>query len=676
MLQVLSRTAGALGPGDLLRALGLGPGHKAALRTLLHDMALEGAFASLDLAERIRGVRDLPDTAYVVVTGFDRNDRPIARFLDPERARGEGRAGAQREPVIFMAPEQPGRPPLTPGAKVLARLRKLGTGRFEGRTLRTCDVRRLVGRLSASSGEERLTLDAGRAGLWSVEAGSSGDVGDAVVAVAEPVSGASGRGGRARLLATFGYANDPAVLTAMSLHEHGLPAGFSDEAMTEAEAFGDVDAAAALADGRVDYRDTPFMTIDGADSRDFDDAVWAARDGDGFLLRIAIADVAHYVRPDGALDREARERGHSVYLPGLVVPMLPPRLSDDLCSLRPDADRLCVVFEIPIDIHGHAGEARIARGVMRSRARLTYEQAQEMHDGAMAGAAPGSDVTALLGALFATHDAVRSAAVARGVSVVERQERKVTFDPLSGRISVRVASRLDSHRLIESFMTVANHAAARIMRRCAAPGLFRVNPPIPDADAGIEAQRFAAARYSASPAPHAALALDEYAHVTSPIRRYADLLCHRALDGRANRCGKDTLESRTVLASHLRLSEARSAGAARDAEERLIVFHLAGLLGASLDGHVSGETPSGYLVTLTDTGAIGLLIDETALHDHDMPDSINRVASRSRAPGGEDTVSGPSRPLRLAKGTAVRVRLSSVDPVAARCRFSLVAVNS
>ncbi|MBV1835851.1 RNB domain-containing ribonuclease [Acetobacter estunensis] len=558
LLCLLRQAEEPLTPLEILRRLGLAPSAKGALKALLREMTLEGVFCDPALAGQLRGMRDLPRVAELVVTGQDRHGGLIAWF-----AKAPPLAGAI-PPVVFLRTDAVHfvRPRLA--SRVLARLTSLGPGRFAGRVLRLLDadggetigVLRTVDGCCAPEGVD-LTDPSAMEGTGSVVM----------------------RAPDGRIRRVLGTQDQPATLMLACQLEAGLPEVFPDEVLREAAACQPMDEATARKQSRLDVRELPLLTIDGVDARDFDDAVWAGEMETGLRLVVAIADVAHYVTKDSALDREARRRGHSVYLPDRVVPMLPPRLSEDLCSLRPNEGRPCVLFDLRLSAGGELEGAELRRGFMRSHARLTYERMQAVLDGKEKP--PQRIPPAMIGALRAVDRALAAVEVRRGVTRCEDTQAVPQFRWENGQPIPYCDVSLASHRMIERFMVMANHAAARLMRNAPHAGLFRVHPK----GQGVNPSRLPAFA-SPCPAPHHALALDVYTHVTSPIRRYADLLCHRSLfDG-----VEELEEDRAALAVHLAATEGRAACVAAVSSARLLTW--CGEV-AERGGHVTNATPSG-----------------------------------------------------------------------------------
>jgi ribonuclease R len=509
---------------------------------------------------------------------------------------------------------------------------------------------------------------------------------------------------QARVVDRFGSTAEPRAISLIAIHTHGLPTVFPHGALREAEL-----ASVPSLVGREDLRAIPFVTIDGADARDFDDAVWAEADNDpanpeGWRLIVAIADVSYYVRPGSSLDRAAYERGNSVYFPDRVVPMLPEALSNGLCSLRPNEDRACLAFQLWIDRNGALIRHRLTRGLMRSTARLTYEQVQNCHEG-RTDDATGPLADTVIAPLYGAYARLWEARVRRRTLDLDLPERRVVVDERGrvGDIATRV--RLDSHRLIEEFMIAANVAAAEVLEAPSMPGLFRVHDQpsmdkmetlraflssigltFPKGEA-LKPEHFtrilrrvegtpdsqlvsevilraqAQAAYSPDNIGHFGLALSRYAHFTSPIRRYADLIVHRALI-RALKLGVGGLddaamERLTEIGDHLSATERRAATAERDAVDRFTAAHLADRVGARFAGRVSGVTRFGLFIRLDDSGADGLVPISA------LPDDRYEHDETARALVGQRTGA------RYRLSAPVTVILVEADPLTGSTLFRL-----
>lgn len=630
----IGEAAGRVGKREIAREFGVGPAQKAELRALLADLKNDGVIAPAG-HRRFAAPGRLPDAVVVQVTGTDPDGEAIARPVDWQ---GEG-----PPPLILMRPERRDQPSLVPGERVLAQLKHLGGGRYEGRTLRrlTEAAGRLLGLFEARSGGGRIQpTDRRVKAEWRVPAGEEGgaESGEIVIATPLPHGGIGLK--PARVVERLGKMGDARSVSLICIHSNDIPHEFSAEAVAEA-----AQAEAASLGAREDLRAIPLVTIDGADARDFDDAVWAEPHEGGFRLLVAIADVGHYVRPGGALDREARTRGNSVYFPDRVVPMLPEALSNFWCSLRPGEDRGCLFAELHVDASGRTTRHRFGRGLMRSAARLTYEQVQAAYEGDDAlGLGDG------IGHLYAAFRALLEARQARGTLDLDLPERQVFLR--DGKVEqVRPRLRLDSHRLIEEFMIAANVAAAETLERTHQPCMYRVHAP--PSDDKLEALRTflhglgiglpagnqvhprdldgvlrrvagspeaamvnevilrsqSQAEYAPDNIGHFGLALPRYAHFTSPIRRYADLLVHRALIA-GLQLGPDGLKPDGALADtaqHITATERRAALAEREAVERYLAAFMADKIGATFAGRVSGVQRFGIFVTLPENGASGLV---------------------------------------------------------------------
>jgi ribonuclease R len=524
-----------------------------------------------------------------------------------------------------------------------------------------------------------------------VPPGEDGGATDGEIVLAEPLPHHRLGLKPARIIERLGALGDARSISLIAIHTHDIPQEFPPPALDEAE-----QARATPLGRRTDLRDMPLVTIDGEDARDFDDAVYAEPDGSGFRLIVAIADVAHYVRPGSPLDHAARTRGNSVYFPDRVVPMLPEALSNGWCSLRPDEDRGCLFVELRIDANGRKTAHRFGRGLMRSVARLTYESVQRAHDADDARYAQ----------LYAAFRALLAARIARGTLDLDLPERKVVLDG-DGRVaSVAPRPRLDSHRLIEEFMVLANVAAAEELERLHQPTMFRVHAPpsqeklaslrdflhgigvsLPPGDqvhprdldrvlrrvAGtpeallvneIVLRSQSQAEYSPDNIGHFGLALPHYAHFTSPIRRYADLLVHRALI-RGLRLGDGALAADEAqrfadTALHITATERRAQLAERDAIDRYLAAYLVDKVRVSFAARISGVTRFGLFVTVAESGASGLVPVRS------LPDDFWQHDER------EQTLTGRRTRLAFRLAQEVEVRLAEASPVTGGLVFHIL----
>jgi ribonuclease R len=535
---------------------------------------------------------------------------------------------------------------------------------------------------------------------WIVPRGQEGGAKAGEIVLAAPLPAPRYGLRPARVIERLGALGDARSVSLVVITGHDIPTEFSEQALAEAARARGVGLGRPQARGRADLRDLPLVTIDGEDARDFDDAVFAERDGAGFRVIVAIADVAHYVRPGSALDKDARTRGNSCYFPDRVVPMLPEALSNGWCSLRPGEDRGCLFVEMRIDAKGRKRSHTFGRGLMRSAARLTYEQVQAGHDS-------GDDLGLPLPALYDAFLALAAARAARGTLGLDLPERKVILDDAGRVASVAPRPRLDSHRLTEELMVLANVCAAEELERRRAPCVYRVHaPPSPeklenlrqflrpfkinlpsgerlrprDLDrvlrevAGTDSAPLvnevmlrsqSQAAYSTENIGHFGLALPRYAHFTSPIRRYADLIVHRSLIG-AIGLGDGALAdaeqpSLGETCEHITATERRAALAERDAVDRYLAAYMADKVGAEFAARISGVTRFGLFVTIVENGANGLIPVSTLPDDYWMHDEAAQTLTGRRI--------GLS--FRLAQD--VEVRLAEASPVTGGLVFHILA---
>ncbi|MBK3775161.1 ribonuclease R [Azospirillum brasilense] len=699
ILSFIRSSTTPVGKREIARAFKLsGSDDRERLKELLKDLEADGA-VERGRNKRVAPPRSLPEVAVLDVIGVDADGEVTAR---PITWTGEG-----TPPRIFMMPDKKGHPTLGAGDRVLAKLSRINDRLYEARTIRRLDgtVGRVLGVYypAADGGRIVPTDKRNKTELLVLPANrNDAESGELVLADLLPAS----RMGlpQARVAERLGHTAEPRAVSLIAIHTHGLPTEFPPAAQREAS-----HAAVPSLTGRTDLRDLPLVTIDGADARDFDDAVWAEPDSDpanqgGWHLLVAIADVAFYVRPNSALDRAAYERGNSVYFPDRVVPMLPEALSNDLCSLRPHEDRACVAAHLWIDRHGALLRHRFVRGLMRSAARLTYEQVQAARDGAP-DEATAPLLETVIAPLYGAYACLWSARLRRGTLELDLPERRVRLDERGRVAEIAVRERLDSHRLIEEFMICANVAAADSLERAGMAGLFRVHdqpsldkqetlrefltgigytlPRAPrltpahftailDRAAGTADSQLVSevilrsqsqAEYSPENIGHFGLSLDRYAHFTSPIRRYADLIVHRALI-RAHGLGPGGLDDAAMagladIGEHISMTERRAATAERDAIDRFTAAFLADRVGALFTGRISGVTRFGLFIRLDENGADGLIPAST------LPDDQYEHDERAHALVGQRT----GRRYRL--GAAVKVVLMEADPLTGSTLFVL-----
>jgi ribonuclease R len=648
ILDFIATSPTPLARRDILRAFKVKPEERLALKGMIKEIERSG---SLERGPKRRFSAmppgELPEIGVIEISAVD---------LDGEM---HGRPLAWRDiaevPPIYVVAER-GAPALGIGVRAVVRFLRLPEGGYEARIIRA-----LGGAPDRVLGVFRRERDGGRIeptdrkvrSEFRLAERDTGGALDGEIVLAEVLSARRLGLPQARVIERIGDSRDPKAFSLIAIHAHGIPTAFPPEAARLAEK-----ARPVPLGERTDLRALQLVTIDGADARDFDDAVWAERDPqqrDGWHALVAIADVAWYVRPDDALDRAARERGNSVYFPDRVVPMLPEALSNELCSLKPGVERACMAVELWLDNSGRVHRHRFLRGLMRSAARLTYEEVQAAIDG-RPNELTGPLLEPVLQPLYGAFHAFERARRRRGTLDLDLPERRILLEP-NGRVArIEPRRRLDSHRLIEEFMIAANVAAAEELERLHQPCMYRVHDqPDPAKLAalsefldglGIHGLRLARGQvvrpkhfseilrraadtpyaqlvselvlraqaqavYSPVNIGHFGLALRRYAHFTSPIRRYADLLVHRALIT-GHRFGEGGLkaggsEDFAETGEHISMTERRAAAAERSAVDRYAAAFLAERVGAIFQGRISGVTRAGLFVTLNETGADGLI---------------------------------------------------------------------
>ncbi|MEM7652724.1 MAG: ribonuclease R [Pseudomonadota bacterium] len=654
-----------VGKREIARAFHLYGDSRIVLKEMLREMKASGDLES-GHKRKMASPGALPEVLPIEIYEIDSDGEalgvPIERRLreqiaesaEPPRIEVKSDAG-KRSGRSGKRTFQSDQPALGVGDRALVRLTRLGPLAYEARIMRRLQraEETVMGVFEAqrTGGKVRLT-ERGSRREFSIPKGEEMGAATGDLVIAEPHPTTRLGTPTAQIVEVLGRGDDPKTHSVIAIHAQGLPVRFPDAAVALAEA----SQAVPLGD-RTDLREIPLVTIDGEDARDFDDAVFAEADESpdnpgGWHLLVAIADVAYYVRPDDALDRSALERGNSAYFPDRVVPMLPEALSNGWCSLRPNEDRGCMAVHMWIDKHGKKLRHRFVRGVMQSIARLTYTQVQTAIDGSP-DQLTASLVEARLKPLYGAWAALDKARQKRGTLDLDLPERHVIIGEDGNIAEIIERARHDSHRLIEEFMILANVAAAEELEKKRYPCMYRVHDE-PDRERVaslselldtmgmsfakgqvLQPMQFnqllkqaadtphahvvnemvlrtqAQAIYSPDNVGHFGLALTKYAHFTSPIRRYSDLLVHRALIG-ALKLGDDGMTPDEAgkfeqWGEHLSMTERRAAVAEREATDRFVTSYLANRKGDSFIGRVSGVTRFGLFVKLSETGADGLI---------------------------------------------------------------------
>jgi len=688
---------------DIGRAFGIKGADRIDLKRMLKELEAEG-----HLQKRKKTYRDPERLPPVSVLRVKAPDKEGDLFAEPMEWYGEG-----VEPIVLLI-LRASDPALGEGDRILARLTLVEAEdhNYEARLIRRIGTnpRRILGVFRVSSQGGRIVpVDKSRGTEWQVPGGAEHGAKDGELVEAEQAGPKSRMGlPRAKIVQRLGDPSAPKAVSLIAIHQHGIPDAFPDDAIAEA------DAAKPLGLGkREDLQEMALITIDPTDARDHDDACYAQADDDpknpgGHVVWVAIADVAAYVRPGSALDHEARKRGNSTYFPDRVVPMLPDRLSGDLCSLHEGVVRPCIAVRMQLDPHGKKIGHRFVRGMVRSVASLHYAEVQAAVDGT-----PNERTKPLLEPvlrpLYAAYAALVKAREARQPLDLDLPERRIELDEDGTVVSVNFRDRLDAHRLIEEFMVLANVAAAETLTAKRSPLLFRVHEePSPEkldslretakaaglvlakgqvlqtrhlnallnAAAGTDdaelinmstLRSMTQAYYSPDNYGHFGLALAQYAHFTSPIRRYSDLIVHRALIS-AHGWGKDGLTPDEIerledTATHISETERRSMMAERDTTDRYLAAYLSERVGNEFTGRIAGIARFGVFVKMDETGADGLVPIR----------SLGREYFHFDSDAG--TLMGADTGLIIRIGQRVTVRLTRATPVTGGLELELLTLD-
>jgi len=703
--------AGKVGTREIAREFGLKNADRAALKQILRDLASEGIIKKR--GKEISEPEILPATLLADITSRDSDGELLAIPAEWDEVES-----GEPPKIRIHVPRRP-QPGTAAGVGDRALLRverleeRVGDGvAYRGRILKVIDhaKTRVLGlfRKNPDGSGRLIPVDKKQAGrelnIAKADALGAQD-GDLVSVDLVRSRGFGLASGKVR--ERLGSIRSEKAISLIAIHAHDIPQVFSKAALAEAE-----EAKPASLKGREDWRDVPLVTIDPPDAKDHDDAVHAQTDPDpnnkgGFLVNVAIADVAFYVRPNSALDRDALTRGNSVYFPDRVVPMLPERISNNLCSLVPGEPRGAIAVRMVFGKDGRKRSHSFHRVLMRSAAKLHYAQAQAAADG-RPDDVTGPLMEAIIKPLYEAHALVKRARDERSPLDLDLPERKILLKEDGTVDRVVTPERLDAHRLIEEFMILANVAAAEMLEQKSLPLIYRVHDEptfekvhalqeflktldLPFAKAGalrpavfnrvlaqvkghdaeslvneVVLRSQAQAEYSAENYGHFGLNLRRYAHFTSPIRRYADLVVHRALIralglGEGAMPDSETVENLGEVAAQISVTERRAMKAERETADRLIAHFLADRIGATFQGRISGVTRAGLFVKLTDTGADGLIPIRSLGGEYFNYDETRHALIGSR--------SGAMHRL----GDVVDIRLVEAAPIAGALRFELLS---
>ena len=693
---------GKSGKREIGRAFGIKGAARQELKSLLRELQQTGEITRERKAFRKSGT--LPPVTVMIVLEADPDGDLI---LGPDKWEDDTPA-----PKALYMPRKGG-PALAKGDKILAKLAPVKADPpYEARLIRKlggAEQDRSLGIFRESSQGARIVpVDKKNDREWVVNPNDTNGAKDGELVEIER-KGARKMGlPQARVVARLGDPLAPKSISLIAIHEHGIPDAFPPEVVDEAARAKPVDLGK-----REDLRHLPLVTIDPHDARDHDDAIAAIADDDpknkgGHILWIAIADVAHYVTPGSDLDREARNRGNSSYFPDRVVPMLPDELSGDLCSLHEDVDRPCMALEIKLAADGKKLKHRFTRGLMRSQASLSYEQAQAGADGN-----PDAQTEPLMHSvilpLWAAYESLKDERSRRRPLNLDLPERKIILSDEGQVTSVNFRERFDAHKIVEECMILANVCAAETLEAKQRQFLYRVHEEpadekleglretaqsvgltlakgqvlktwhlnnLLDAAAGTDHQEavnisvlrsMKQAYYGPHNHGHFGLSLARYAHFTSPIRRYADLIVHRALIA-GLKLGKDgiTPEEEKFLeqtGTHISETERRSMLAERDTNDRYLSAFLSERVGNEFEGSISGVARFGLFVRLDETGADGLIPASSLGREYFRYDEDSQ------------TLTGADSRRVLGLGMKVTIRLAEAAPITGGLVFELLTAE-
>ncbi|HEY4982697.1 MAG TPA: ribonuclease R [Pseudolabrys sp.] len=709
LLAFIGNQRGKVGTREIARAFGLKNAMRAELKRMLRELADEGAVERK--RKKLHHPGTLPATVLADVIARDSDGELLAT---PDEWDVEAHGQAPKIRIHVPRKTRPGEAAGI-GDRVLLHIEEIeedGGIRHRGRVIKIIDrpKHRVLGifRKSPHGGGRLEPVDKKMLGKeLSIPAGATGQAEDGDLVAVETTRAPRLGLPTGRVVERLGSLASEKAVSLIAIHAHAIPHVFHRETLHEADA-----AKATTLAGREDWRRVPFVTIDPPDAKDHDDAVHAEPDtasgnSGGFIVSVAIADVAHYVTPGSALDREALVRGNSVYFPDRVVPMLPERISNDLCSLRPREDRAALAVRMVIGADGRKRSHTFHRIMMRSAARLSYAQTQ-VAIGGRTDEDTAPLIAPVLEPLYAAYEVLKRARGERQPLDLDLPERKILLQADGTVDRVVTPERLEANRLIEEYMILANVAAAETLERAHIPLIYRVHDEpsiekvnalreflatldIPFAKAGAlrpeafnrilaqakgrDAEQLtndvvlrtqAQAEYAAENYGHFGLNLRRYAHFTSPIRRYADLIVHRGLI-RALKLGPDGLpeaadvKALSEVSAQISATERRAMLAERETKDRLIAHFLADRIGATFDGRISGVHRAGLFVKLHDTGADGFVPARTIGDEYFRHDEAGHAMVGSRS--GET--------YRL--GDRVTVKLVEAAPVAGALRFELLS---
>ncbi len=707
ILDYIKSNPGKVDKKEIARAFQVRGAAKIDLKAMLKEMAEDGMIEKR--GKRLAGPGDLPTVTTLEIIARDRDGGLLARpsGFDDEHA---------KPPTIAIRAPRKGDAVVGIGMRVLARLeRNTGEGPdYNARVMKVLERHQTaeLGVVRIGENEARLIPITKRQDERIIPLDALNGAKDGDLVEIEPLRAQTRHGlKRGKVRSVIGSQITEQAASMIAIHANGIPHIFPDGVMEEARAARPIalkgkDSAAKTHE---DWRDLPLVTIDPADAKDHDDAIHGMPDPEnpgGFIATVAIADVSYYVRPGSQMDREALKRGNSVYFPDRVVPMLPERISNDLCSLRENEDRPALAVKMWFNGDGKKVRHSFHRILMRSHAKLAYEQAQVAIEGSP-DEKSAEHIETILKPLWEAYACLKRGRQDRGPLELDLPERKILLKKDGTVDRVIVPDRLDAHKLVEEFMIQANVAAAETLENKRQALIFRTHdtPSLDKLESlseflkslnlslvrsgNLRAHHFngilkavegteheelvnqvvlrsqSQAEYSPENIGHFGLNLRKYAHFTSPIRRYADLIVHRALVGALGLGpGGITPEEEKlldVIAADISLTERRAMVAERETKDRLIASFLSEKIGDRFMGRINGVTKSGLFVTLSDTGADGFV-------------PISKISDEYyHFDAATHSLIGEASGLAYQMGMVVEVQLAEAAPVAGALRFDMIS---
>ena len=704
ILEFIEQSKEPAGKREISRAFGLHGSDKIALKALLRDMTDEGLIDAAP-GRAFHKMGGVPRVTVLKIVDVDGNQL----IAIPERWEAEG-----VPPPKLRVIERGRRGALGIGDRILARTEEAGSSWIAHPMKKLAKASEQIlgvvedggnGRFWLKSTDKKARFDTP---LFELGEAKPGDL------VLAELGGRAGQK-KAKVTELLGDPFAPKSFSLIAIHKFGIPFEIPQEVEDEAAIVHDLPV---TAEHREDLRHLPIIAIDPRDARDFDDAVWAIADDDpknagGFKAIVAIADVSYYVRPGSALDREAAKRGNSVYFPDRVVPMLPHALSSDKCSLRAGEDRAVLACHMQIDAGGHVTSWRFGRAIARISANIPYEDAQAAIDGTL----DHPMLESALKPLWACWALLKKARDSRNPLGIDMPERRIALDDKGRVVGVAVRAHLDAHQVIEDFMIAANVAAAKALEGKKSPLIYRVHEPpareklvalkdylktfdieftlgqvirpstfnaiiakVRDSDEILPQIMEAVLRsqtqayYTPQNAGHFGLALGSYAHFTSPIRRYADLIVHRALvsayelemPGPKDKVIKSVtglsskdFERLDVTSEMISRAERRAMEAERETVDRYVAAYLAAQIGEIIDARITGVQNFGFFATVESIGGDGLVPVSTL------------GAERFNYDESSQTLTGEESEDEYRPGMRLKLRLAEANPVSGALRFEL-----